>query len=86
MNVQKDAITQYEFDQLEVQHLKEMFQDPVLLAYLRSSYAQMQESILATVQVVSPTIGIDSEKRADLALSFLGGADEYLSQILRIGD
>lgn len=86
MNIIKDPIVQYAFNQEDIKKLESLLQDPLLRAYIYSSFAQLRESMLTTVQDPLSSYGVHAEERSDLALAFIGGAEELLTQITRIGD
>lgn len=86
MEISKESLVQYTFTADEHARLEVLMQDDLLRAYLTSSFAQLREAMLDTVQSPVVHMGMNPEDRVDLVLAFIGGAKELFEQITRIGE
>jgi len=82
MTPDSDAFNSYTFSAEDIDVLHMYLSSDVMRTYLQSTYAQMRDELLANSG--SPFIKDGADERAILA--FLAGAQDYLTQVLRIGE
>ena len=82
MTPDKDAFNSYTFSAEDIDLLHTYLSSDVMRTYLSSTYAQMRDELLANTG--SPFAA--ESANAEATLAFLAGAQDYLTQVLRIGD
>lgn len=77
-----NSYNSYEFTVEEKEVIKTYLSSPEMRAYLESTYAQMRDEILRNLATPYES---DPDKEYAI-VSFIAGAEEYLTQVLRIGE
>lgn len=75
------ANNSFEFTAEEQDVLKQYLSSDVMRAYLRSTFAQVRDELLSSVSPRS----LQQQEAANI-LATITGAEEFLNQILRIGE
>ena len=78
-----DSIITYDFLPEEIANISDILRNPLLRAYLISTFAQMRETLLEGMSPNDANIQ-NSRARADHILAYISGAQELLDQIIRL--
>lgn len=81
MKPSTNALVEMDFDVNDLKVLEELLKSPTLRAYLRSTFVQLRDSTLVAQEPPFTLIPNAGER-----LAFVAGAEELLTQCLRIGD
>lgn len=81
MKPSTNALVEMDFDVNDLKVLEELLKSPTLRAYLRSTFVQLRDSTLVAQEPPFTPIPNAGER-----LAFVAGAEELLTQCLRIGD